>query len=504
MQILLVMDDKDARSAITFILHTEHGVSVKEAGTVQEGLACLLDDAIKFDALICNDNGDNQKLFKYLMTGDMQIRCLVLKDPKVASVLAFPDLIAGYVNPANVSDELKTLFAEKLSGSKPEAKEGQDGEYCRIRALTAMQKSPLLMDLFVRLSSQKYVRVFKQGDAFSEKDIVVFLQKKQIEFLYCLKSDATAFATKLKEDMERDFKLASVSPEGATKAAASAQEAVLELGNRIGFTPEVQALARQGMLTTLKTIGSGKPPLAKIVKGILAEKDKYIGSHAILTSQIACSLATSITWSSDTTFQKLTFAAFFHDMIITNNALAQIKDPVELERRKSEFTEEEYKRFNMHPAAIAQMITKFSEVPTDVDMIIAQHHEKPDGSGWPRKLQGQNIAPLSALFIIAHDIVDYIFENGTENIDAYFVDYKAKYSSGHFRKILAQMDLGKIGLGTDPGAGGASSVPSAAAAAGGAPAATPAAAAAAAAPAKAPAPAAASPAKTTPAKPEGK
>ncbi len=450
MQALIVKEDKKVRATIAFILETELGVKVKEATTIQDGLAALLDDDCKFDVLICDDNSENLKLFKYLMTGDMQTRCLVLKDPKIAAVLAFPELIAGYINPSAVSEEIKKHFAEKFSESKPDLQEGEDGQYCRIRAIVAMQRMPLAFELFVRLSSQKYVRIFKKGDSFTEKDSLAFLHSKQIEYLFCHKKDAASFATQLKEDMEKNFKLASATPEGATKAASQAQEAVMELGNRIGFTPEVQALAKQGMLMTVKTIGAGKPQLSKIIKGILADKDRYLGSHAILTAQISCSLAHSMEWSSETTFQKLNFASFFHDMIIVNNKLAQIKDLAELEAKKSDFTVDEYKRYKTHPMLVSQMILTFSEVPADVDLIIAQHHERPDGTGFPRGLTGQNIAPLAALFIVSHDIVDYIFAHGTSGIDEFFRAYREKHSIGYFKKILAQIDLKNLGIADEP------------------------------------------------------
>lgn len=447
MQTLLIKKDTNVRTAIQFLLENELDAEVKAVASMQEGLAILLDDTNKIDVLICDDDAENQKVLKYIMTSDSQVRCLILKDPNAPSVLAFPDLIVGYVNPANVTDELKKAFAEKINVAKAEAKEGDDGKYCRIHAATALQRFPLPFDLFVRLSSIKYVRVFKKGDKFTEKDIQNFLQKKGITYLYTAKEDAKLFAIQLKEDLERDFKAATATPESQTRAAAVAQEAVMELGARIGYTPEVQALAKQGMMTTVKTIAAGKQPqLAKILKNIMADKERYLGSHAVMTAQLSCALANIMQWCSETTIQKLTFAAFFHDMIILNNNLAQVKSLTELERRKGEFTEDEYKKFKLHPAMVAQIVTNFSEVPQDAGLIISQHHERSDGSGFPRGLMAANIAPLSAIFIIAHDLVDYMFEKGTKDIEAFFEEYKNKYSQGHFRKILTSIDLKKLGL----------------------------------------------------------
>ena len=48
-------------------------------------------------------------------------------------------------------------------------------------------------------------------------------------------------------------------------------------------------------------------------------------------------------------------------------------------------------------------------LPPDVDSIILEHHERPDGTGVPKQLTANQIKPLSSIFIFAHDIVDIIF-----------------------------------------------------------------------------------------------
>jgi HD-GYP domain-containing protein (c-di-GMP phosphodiesterase class II) len=448
MRILVVQEDNAIRNGVSVLLEIDLAAEVVGVAKSEDALATLQSNPLViYDALVCNDAKENEPLLAFLKEHSPATRVFTLKNPKAKAVLSFPDQIVGSVNPLNLTEEVKALFKEKIPTLKPVASDDEEQNYCRVRALGAMQKSPLNFDLFVRLSAKKFVRVFKEGDVFTEKDVTAFLEKKKIEYLYFLKADAIKYAASLREDLEKAAKGADTNPEGATRAAVSAHEAVMELGNKIGFTPEVQALAKQGMLSTLRAVGgSSKPQLGKILKGIIAKKEEYIGYHAILTGQIACSLANGMEWSSDTTYQKLTFAAFFHDMVLTNGALAQVGSVSELETRKSEFTEEEQKRFRFHTLTAAQIINTFSEVPADVSVIISQHHEKPDGSGFPRGLAGQNIAPLSALFIIAHDLVGYIFEHGTEGIETFFADYKAKYSMGHFRKILSQIDIGKLGV----------------------------------------------------------
>src|SRR6185312_15892576 len=98
---------------------------------------------------------------------------------------------------------------------------------------------------------------------------------------------------------------------------------------------------------------------------------------------IACAIATQMDWASDSTFQKLTLAAFLHDITLSNHELAQC-DTVQEAIDKKTFTEAEIAGFRVHPAKGAEIARQFQEVPPDVDVIILQHHERPDGSGFPR------------------------------------------------------------------------------------------------------------------------
>ena len=84
-------------------------------------------------------------------------------------------------------------------------------------------------------------------------------------------------------------------------------------------------------------------------------------------------------------------------------------------------------------------------MPPDVDSIIAQHHERPDGSGFPRGLTHLRIGPLATVFIVAHDIVTYLFDNDIAGANVEkgldldkFIEQKSKtYQMGTFKKVIA-------------------------------------------------------------------
>ncbi|MBI3544350.1 MAG: HD domain-containing protein, partial [Deltaproteobacteria bacterium] len=132
-----------------------------------------------------------------------------------------------------------------------------------------------------------------------------------------------------------------------------------------------------------------------------------------------------------------THAAFFHDITMTSQKLARIHTLEQLADLCLSATPEEINRFRNHPIAAADVVRKFSEVPPDVDTIITQHHERPDGTGFPRGSTASYISPLACVFILAHDFVDYVFDHREKaSFEAFLESVERQNLGGNFTKIV--------------------------------------------------------------------
>jgi hypothetical protein len=298
---------------------------------------------------------------------------------------------------------------------------------------------PLQADTYLQIGGGKLVKVFKKGDLIKGKEVTDFLSSKKIAFLYIKKGDASLFMDRLNQEVERLLNDPAMTPDKATGLATDLHQAVSELNRRLGFTPEVQKVVHQGIRTALQSVGVN-PELAKILKGMVQDRHRYIASHSVLVSQVSCGIAAMMKWPSDTTFQKLSYAAFFHDMTLENHSLAQVGSLKELEEREAEFTMDEIKSYRSHPADAAQLISTFHEIPSDVDTILIQHHERPEGDGFPRGLPPMQMASLSCVFVVAHDWVDQLFKNGNSGLEDYMQHYKTRCNRGPFKKIIEAIE----------------------------------------------------------------
>ena len=317
-----------------------------------------------------------------------------------------------------------------------------DSSQCRIRTDLLLEMGPLLGDVFVRLSDDKFVRLFKKGDVFDQDDLLKYTSKRGIEYLYIPRSQCGEFAARYAEKISQRIseRRAGFPVLKTTEQAQSVLEVVHQLTHEVGFTQEVQSLTRAQMKLTIEVVRRS-PDLGKMILRLAQKDHQYIAVHSTLCAYLSCMIANQLQWGSDWTYQKLVLASFIHDLPLQNQDLAALDSLSELEAMREKFTEDEQKLYQSHPELAAEMLRKMSEIPPDVDLIVLQHHEQPDGGGFPKGVTHAAIAPLSALFIIAHRLATFLMNSGGEmDLSLFLQDMRLNYSSGQFKKVLTAVE----------------------------------------------------------------
>ncbi len=265
-----------------------------------------------------------------------------------------------------------------------------------------------------------------------------YAEQKKIEYLFIRIDQCQEFINKYAADLEKLLKdTKPVSIEDAFKNSESIHETVQELGQKLGFNKDVQALAKSQLRMTMKAMGKN-PNLQSVLDKLSSFKGKYVSAHSTLTGYLACSIASHLEWGSEATFHKLTLAAFLHDITLNNHDLAACRS-VE-EAKAGNFHFEEMKLFKSHSADAAEIARRFQEVPPDVDAIIMQHHELPNGTGFPRGIGHTYIAPLSVVFIVAHEMAQEALKESNFDLPKFSEKMKNKYQFSQFKKVIAAIE----------------------------------------------------------------
>lgn len=438
MRILIALEKKEAREILSFSLESRLGARIFPAQGPGDAIEQLsADNQIQW--VISQNPSSSQTIAKWLADAKSKVPMIVCSSaaltPSEIESLSGANVVATLIGSRWADGSIAAIEAY-LKIFKLET-QVLDEEYVRIRPSLLLAASPLEGDVYVRLNAEKLVKLFRAGDPFDPSDYEKYVDQRGIEFLFLRKEDVNNFVARLQIALAQILASEPFNTKVASEMSMNLHQTVCELINEIGPTVEVQSLVKTNMQLTTRAIGRN-PRLKTLISKITEDPQNYISSHSVALTHLACAMACAMEWGSETTFQKLNMAAFLHDITLSNPILARIHSLPDLDARKTEFTAAEVDGYPKHPIKAAELARRFEEIPTDADTIILQHHELPEGNGFPRGLGHRSIAPLSALFIIAHDLVHVIYEEGKAfKLEDYVERSKDRFGSGPFRKILA-------------------------------------------------------------------
>lgn len=436
MAILLIQDQADAGDKLAFALESTFGGEIYQAASPADAFKLIqTPPGSPVTLVIFDDRGVVGIELDALQGLNPALGCVLCVDSSAASgsLRIKWDILAVVDRAALVENLLETL--KKLSEEGRIELGYHEEDFCKIKTTLLLSVCPLKSDVYIRLSERKFVKLFHEGDSFEATDMEKYTVKKGVEYLYIRKSAVDEFVHKYNADLSKVVRKArNMSVQDIGRLHENVYETTAELGRRVGFTPEVQQMAKAHMQMTIASMDKSMR-LGNVLDRIKSYGGQYIGAHSGIVGYMACAIASKMEWASESTFQKLTLAAFLHDVTLTNHELAACNSIGEAQSKG--FSDKELAQFRAHPAKGAEIARQFQEVPPDVDVIILQHHELPDGTGFPRGIGYSYIAPLAMVFIVAHEMAQFFLKNDSElRRDDFLALAREKFKSSQFRKVL--------------------------------------------------------------------
>jgi HD-GYP domain-containing protein (c-di-GMP phosphodiesterase class II) len=157
-----------------------------------------------------------------------------------------------------------------------------------------------------------------------------------------------------------------------------------------------------GTLRTRELHGLSAAQLLKSMEGtvlamgsIVEMRDPYTAGHQNRVSELSSSIAQEM-GLSESDVHGIHLAASIHD-------LGKIKVPAEILSKPSRLTDIEYSLIKDHPQA-GYDILKTIDFPWPIAEIVYQHHERNDGSGYPRGLKAPEILIGAKILAVADTV----------------------------------------------------------------------------------------------------
>ncbi len=334
----------------------------------------------------------------------------------------FQILIPG--NYFNFTEALEVAKSNTLKTG--ETKDVEDEKMHGIDAKSFLCGQKSFFDLFVRLSSGRFVMILKAGDQFEPESLLNYIKRGVTEFY--IRREAQLFYLQYCDKMtEAILKSNQFSPE--TKVGQ-----VMNLGGETFGYLKSAGISESTLNVAQNFVKQANYLVAQTGLGKLSEVKSFLENmdlcdHGASTVMITSIVINSMGFRDEKVTGLIAMGAFLHD-------IGMFSLPAEL-RSKAEsdafLTPEERETYESHPRLGAEILAKVPHMNPLVPQIALQHHERRTRKGFPNKLgsgaisTAAEIVGLSETFLKAvksgaADPVEVIRKNHSDDFSLKIID----------------------------------------------------------------------------------
>lgn len=157
-----------------------------------------------------------------------------------------------------------------------------------------------------------------------------------------------------------------------------------------------QKIAEKKLKESYKKLHKALNDIINTLASIVEVRDPYTSSHQKRVASLAIAISEELGLDKDR-IEAIGVATLIHD-------IGKINIPASILARPGKLSEIEYDMIKTHPQLGYDMISRV-ELPWPIADIILQHHERNDGSGYPKGLKDKDII-LEAKILAVADVVE--------------------------------------------------------------------------------------------------
>ncbi len=225
----------------------------------------------------------------------------------------------------------------------------------------------------------------------------------------------------------------------AAKLCATSKEAVVSMFQEARMGKAVDAAAAGELVEEIAS-SVMRNPGALISLARLKTADDYTYMHSVAVCALMVALARQLELD-ETTTRTAGMAGLLHD-------LGKALMPLEVLNKPGKLTDAEFRIIKSHPSEGHRLLVEagtVGEIPLDV---VLHHHEKVDGSGYPKGLKGSQISLYAKMGAVC-DVYDAITSNRPYKAGwdpAESIRKMAEWSKGHFDERVFHAFVKSIGI----------------------------------------------------------
>lgn len=448
MNILYVEDDEDIQEIYMMVL--EGHFTDSEFTHCENGQIAIdkLKEGNKFDIILSDYDmpvANGGVLYQHVIENKIDTPFVLLTgrdikdDPHLGSFLEDKSRINIYLTKPIQKEALISSFEElhnKILNkqSTTENFEQQNELWSPISAKSILKSNMIPCDIYIKINERKFIKIINANTMYGA-DVILKYINKGISHLYVKKQDFPKLADNISASVLKVLEVKeNMNVSQLTQTANMAIEILRDNIIGCGLSPTSVKLTEQCLAVGREIIRKHNK-LSELIKSLL-KRDDYLLNHVHLVTYFSTAIAERLDWASESTTTRLAMAALLHDITLDSIPTARIRNTNDPEF--ANLSPEEQDKVKRHPLDASQIVKNYSDIPPDIDSIIFQHHESPNGDGFPRGLTAQKIMPLACVFILAEKLVDEAYPDKIKDHNAVRALIERfgneGYSRGNFKK----------------------------------------------------------------------
>jgi HD-GYP domain-containing protein (c-di-GMP phosphodiesterase class II) len=166
----------------------------------------------------------------------------------------------------------------------------------------------------------------------------------------------------------------------------------------VGVTRDIteRRKAETKLLQTLESLKKAVGTTIQVLISALEARDPYTAGHQHRVADLACAIAKEMGLAQEK-IDGIRMAGSIHD-------IGKLSIPAEILSKPTKLTNLEFSMIKEHPQSGYDML-KDVESPWPLAQIVYQHHERFNGTGYPRNLKGDEILMEARIMAVA-DVVE--------------------------------------------------------------------------------------------------
>lgn len=183
-----------------------------------------------------------------------------------------------------------------------------------------------------------------------------------------------------------------------------------------GFASVAQ-MQRVSML--LVDLGKTLPGFQDVLK-LLMDLPVGESKHAMATCMISLAICEEMKMNHRQALEKVALGSLLHDVGLKSLPKGLLSKPKHL------WTPEELQAYEQHPVRSVEMLRDLRDITNDVLLIVVEHHENSQGTGFPKKLRDVKISPLGKVVGVGNYFASLLFSD-IEGAKIYTADEAIAY-----------------------------------------------------------------------------